>query len=547
MRVYDDLRPAFPDRRDWALPTVLRRRTEQNPEAVYLDVPEEERRWTYAETLATAENVARALLVDGAPGDRLLVMARNSSAFVFSWLGSAMAGMIEVPVNTSYKGDFLTHQVRTSRPRWAVVDDDLAERFVATAQECADIERFYVVDHGAADTALKALRAAGWRAQRWDELTREHEGDLPEVAPDDQASIFFTSGTTGPSKGVAMPHAQMFFFAAETACLTRLTSADTTMAATPLFHGNAQFMSAYPALAAGARFVLRTRFSASRWIDQIRDSGVTVTNLVGVMMDFVDKQPPRPDDRDNVLRCVYSAPTPSSIVDGFRERFGIEAVVDAFGLTETSAPILSPYGEERPPGAAGLAADEWFDVRLVDPDTDEEVPVGEVGELVVRPRRPWICSTGYYGMPERTVEAWRNLWFHTGDALRRDEQGWYYFVDRYKDALRRRGENISSFEVEQAVQGHPAVSECAVVAVAADSEGGEDEVLACVVVTGDVGAEELWEWSGTRLPDFAVPRYLRFVADLPKTPSEKVRKAVLRSDGVTPGTHDRNAAGHGAG
>ena len=201
------------------------------------------------------------------------------------------------------------------------------------------------------------------------------------------------------------------------------------------------------------------------------------------MMDFAWKQAPRENDRDNVLRCVYAAPTASTYVEQFKERYGIEAFVDAFGLTETCAPIMSPYGEPRPPGAAGLQNKEWFDIRLVDPETDREVEVGEVGELVVRPVHPWTASNGYYNMPEKTVETWRNLWFHTGDALRRDEDGWYYFIDRYKDALRRRGENISSYEVEQAILGHPAVVECAVIGVPADQEAGEDEVLAVVVAS----------------------------------------------------------------
>ena len=474
MRTYKDLRPAFPNREDWALPTVLRHRAAQAPDAIYLDTPEEGRRWTYAETLATAEKVGRSLLAHGEPGDRVLIMARNSSAFIFTWLGSAMAGMVEAPINTAYKGDFLTHQVRVARPRWAVIDAELADRFTDVADEIEDIERFWVIDNGDVDQAIDKLRKAGWQAERWEDLTVDRDGELPEVSPRSLASIFFTSGTTGPSKGVAMPHAQMFFFAAETACLTRLTDKDAAMAVTPLFHGNAQFMSAYPALISGARFVLRSRFSASRWIDQIRESQVTVTNFIGVMMDFVYKQPRRPDDADNPLRCIFAAPTASSILEDFKKRFGIEAFVEVFGLTETSAPILSPYGEDRPAGAAGLVADDWFDVRLVDPETDEEVPVGEVGELVVRPKVPWITSLGYYGMPEKTAEAWRNLWFHTGDALRRDEEGWFYFVDRYKDALRRRGENISSYEVEQAILGYKSVVECAVVAVPADRV---DEVM----------------------------------------------------------------------
>jgi crotonobetaine/carnitine-CoA ligase len=215
------------------------------------------------------------------------------------------------------------------------------------------------------------------------------------------------------------------------------------------------------------------------------------------------------------------------------QRFGVEAFVDAFGLTETCAPIISPYGEIRPPGAAGLLASDWFEARLVDPDTDEEVPVGTIGELVVRYRHPWTCSLGYYGMPEKTAEAWRNLWFHTGDALRRDEDGWYYFVDRYKDALRRRG--------EQVLLAHPAVVECAVIGVSAGVEAGEDEVMAVVVLdrSTTASAAELWTFCEGKIPSFAIPRFVRCVDALPKTPSEKVRKSELRVSGVTSDTHDR--------
>jgi carnitine-CoA ligase len=289
--------------------------------------------------------------------------------------------------------------------------------------------------------------------------------------------------------------------------------------------------------------VVRSKFSASRWAAQLREHQVTVTNLIGVMMDFVWKQPAAPDDADNVLRCVYAAPTAFSILEGFMKRFGVEAFVDAFGLTETCAPILSPYGEIRPPGAAGLLASDWFEARLVDPDTDQEVPVGQLGELVVRYKHPWTCSLGYYGMPDKTAEAWRNLWFHTGDALRRDQDGWYYFVDRYKDALRRRGENISSYEVEQAILAHPAVHECAVIGVAAGVEAGEDEVMAVITTAEPVPAEqtatEIWDWCQGRIPAFAIPRFIRFTDALPKTPSEKIRKAELRQAGVTEDTFDR--------
>lgn len=541
-RHYTDQDPIFPDRADWALPTILRTHAAARPDATYLDAPEEALTWTYAEALASAERVARAFLDAGAvPGDRVLIMAANSSRFVRTWLGTALGGLVEVPLNTAYEHEFLAHQVDTVQARWAVIEDRYAERMAAIAPRCS-VERFWVIDTGRLDEALAALRAQGWEAGVWDALEDGGDAELPVVGPRDLASIFFTSGTTGPSKGVAMPHSHMYFFADETVALTQLTAADTYFTATPLFHGNAQFMAAYPALVVGGRVVVRSRFSASGWIGQIRESGATVTNLVGAMMDFVYKQPPKPDDADNRLRCIFAAPTAFSIADDFKARFGLETFVELFGLTETSAPIIAPYGAPRPPGAAGLLNARWFDVRLVDPDTDEEVPVGAVGELTVRPLTPWTCSLGYYNMPEKTVEAWRNLWFHTGDALRRDEEGWYYFVDRFKDALRRRGENISSYEVEQGLLSSPDVLECAVIGVPAGFDGGEDEVMAVVVpATPARDPAALWAHCEQRLPKFAVPRFIRFVDALPKTPSEKVRKAALRDDGITADAFDRDA------
>ncbi len=544
MQSYRELVPTFADRTDWAMPTVLRERAASHGDRTYLDAPEEGRRWTYAETLAAAERVAGGLISAGMqPGDRLVLLTPNSSTMVFSYLGCALAGGVQVPINTAYRGSFFEHQVRTVEARFAVTTSELAERFLESASACGTVEVVWVLGTEEEVTALRdAASDLHFRIEPADALLAAPPPPaFPEVASTDLASVFFTSGTTGPSKGVMMPHAQMHFFAEEVVSLTRLTDDDTYMTVTPLFHGNAQFMAAYPAMVAGAGLVLRSRFSASRWVDQLRDGGVTVTNFVGVMMDFVYKQPARADDAENPLRCVFAAPTAWSILDDFTARFGVEAFVEVFGLTETSAPILTPYGAQRPPGAAGLEASDWFEVRLVDPETDEEVPVGEVGELVVRPRLPWTCSLGYYGMPEKTAEAWRNLWFHTGDGLRRDEDGWFYFVDRLKDALRRRGENISSYEVEQAILGADAVLECAVIAVPAEFDAGEDEVMAVLVTDGSITPDEVWQLCDRRLPDFTVPRYLRFMDALPKTPSEKVQKAELRALGLEGQVFDRRA------
>jgi len=539
MLTYNDFVPTVPDRRSWTLPQVLKWRAGTHSERIFLDVPGDGVRMSFAETYEVAQHIASGLLERGhEPGDRLIIMMGNNAEYLLAWLGSSLAGMAEVPINTAYRGTFLEHQVSTVGPTGAVVSPDMAERLLESAAACATVRRVYVVgstpEEAAVDRAVIDLRAAGFLAEPFDVLRTAPRYPLPEIRPQDLAAVFFTSGTTGLSKGVSMSHSHLYFFADEGVSLVQLSDQDVYLSVGPLFHGNAQFLAAYPALITGARFVLREKFSASRWSAWIRESGATVTNLVGVMSDFLWKQPPAPNDSDNALRCVWAVPNPSNIATEFKQRFGIAELVENFGLTEIAMPILTPYGAQRPRGAAGLAVADWYDVRLVDPETDEEVATGEVGELVVRPHVPWTTSLGYFGMPEKTADALRNCWFHTGDGLRRDENGWYYFVDRLKDAIRRRGENISSYEVEQALLAHPGIVECAVVGVPAGGSADEDEVMAVVVRDPrvEVMPEELWVWCDDAMPSFAVPRYLRFTDELPKTPSGKLQKKSLRDAGT---------------
>lgn len=528
---YREMRHTFADWRDWTVASALRERARTHPEKVYIDVPDHGVSLTFAETLARAQEIAGALLELASPQDRVVVFAPNSAEVLLSWLGASLAGMVHVPINTAYSGSFLEHQVRTTAPRVAVLDAALAARFEPANPAYASIERFYVLGEGAdAEAAIAALTDAGRRAAPFASL-RGRLDDPPPVRAQDLAAIFFTSGTTGLSKGVMMSHAQITFFADQGASLTRLTDEDVYMSVGPLFHGNGLFLGALPALLVGARYVLRERYSASRWIDQVRDCRATVTNLVGVMMEWTFKQPERPDDAENELRCVFTVPTPSSIVGEFARRFGVEAFVENYGMTEVSMPIMSPYGVERPPGAAGKLVDEYFEVRLVDPETDVEVPLGEVGECIVRAKRPWTICSGYFNMPEQTIAAQRNLWFHSGDGLRRDADGWFYFVDRLKDSIRRRGENISSHEVEQALLGHRAIVQCAAVAAPADGEASEDDLAIFVVAAADaqLSVEEVREWCRERLPAFALPDYVELLDKLPLTPSGKVRKVELRA------------------
>jgi crotonobetaine/carnitine-CoA ligase len=270
-----------------------------------------------------------------------------------------------------------------------------------------------------------------------------------------------------------------------------------------------------------------------------RHPGRTEPSL-GVMTEFILRQPARPQDAQNALRIVLGVPAPPSLVPTFRDRFGCQ-MLEAYGMTEVNIPLYFPLDALPRDGSCGKVYHRYFAVRVVNPGTDEELPHGEIGEIVVRPREPFAFSLGYHAMPERTVEAWRNFWFHTGDAGRRDADGYFYFVDRIKDCIRRRGENISSYEIESVLTSHAAVAEAAAVAVKSEITGGEDEVKVCLVLKrgAQVTFEALADHCLPRMPAFAVPRYFELLDKLPRTPTEKIQKALLRATGVTPTTWDR--------
>jgi len=542
---YPPLRLAFPDRRDWIFSAVLAYRARWAPDRPFLQYATEAP-LTYGEVDRRVNRLAGGLRALGvAPGDRVLVMLPTSIEFLLVWWAANRIGAIEVSVNNAYKGYFLEHLVNNSGGRVMVVAREFLEVVRASEERLAGLETLVVLD-GAEPAPAVAPRFARLRILAFRELptSREDSPDVP-LSPRDLCAIFYTSGTTGPAKGVTMPNAQCHLAAESCVNLTRLTADDVYLVTTPLYHANAPLMQVYPALVAGARAVLLPRFSATEWLAQARATGATVTNLLGVMMDFLFRLPAGPGDRDHRLRVVLGQPAPAAIAEAFRERFGLERVLEYYGMTEIGIVTMMPWDAVRP-GSCGVAVSEWFDLRIADPETDEERPPGEVGELLVRPKAPWAFSQGYWGMPERTLEALRNVWYHTGDGLRRDADGYFYFVDRMRDVIRRRAVNISSFDVETVIGGHPAVAECAAVAVPSEFAGGEDEVKICLVLRegASIAPEDFLGWCEDRLPHFAVPRYVAIVAELPKTPSNKVQKYRLRETGVGGATWDRVKAGY---
>jgi len=542
MQTYDDFADftfEWDDQEDWLLPTVLEAQASERADETFLQWETTDTEVTFAETNRIVNRLAHGLRNAGIEkGDHVLLMLPNSLEYLYLWFALSKIGAVEVPVNTSYKEDTLTHVANLTEAEFGIFHDSFLSRVLDVEDDLAALERIAVLgDETAEDTSDSDLGVLTYHDLRSEDETNP-DADLHF---DDVASIIMTSGTTGPSKAIQKTYSHQYFFSEQCRNLVQLTDDDVYMTGNPLFHSNAQVLVVFPALIAGATVCLFERFTASGWVDRLNETGATVCNFLGSMMDFVYQQPERNIDDQNDLRCLFAAPTAYGIKDEFEERYGIEYTTEVIGTTETCMPVLAPYGVERPEGAAGLLLDEYFDVQLVDPETDEPVETGTMGEYTIRPEIPSIMTPGYYGMPEKTVDAMKNCWFHTGDGLRRDEDGWFYFVDRMGDTLRRRGENISTYEVEQPLLEHPAVQEVAVVGEKAQEEGGEDEVKAWVVFEEGKEAtpEELIKWSNDRMPYFMIPRYLEFVEELPKTENEKIQKAKLREWGNSEETWDR--------
>jgi crotonobetaine/carnitine-CoA ligase len=532
------------DKTGWVVGDVLSRQGQARPDTPFVQF-EDGDPYTFGSMDESAHRVANAMASLGVHhGDRVLVMVPNSIEFLQAWFGINRLGAVLVPINTAYKGAFLVHVINNAGAGVMVVDQEYVPFVQAIETQVPRLETVIVVDTSGAESTAPVFNRL--RVQPFQSLL-QHPA-TPVQAPvsyRDIGAIMYTSGTTGPSKGVLMPHAHLYLFGYNKVHAIRLTSEDVYYCCMPLFHGNALFMQVYSSLIVGCKLVLARSFSASRWLDDIRRSQATVTNTLGVMTEFIYRQPPRPEDRDHRLRVLVAVPIAPEWGKDFQQRFGTK-LLEAYGMTEVNIPTYMPYDVGLRNNSCGKVLEDWFEMQIVDPDTDEKLPPNTVGEIVVRPKQPWCFMIGYNAMPEKTVEAWRNFWFHTGDAGTCDEEGYFYFIDRIRDCIRRRGENISSYEVEQVLNDHPAVAESAAVAVKSDIAGGEDEVKACIVLRPDMQVEPLalLDYCQEHMPYFAVPRYLEFVDTLPKTPTEKIQKHKLREIGITSTTWDREAVGY---
>lgn len=485
-------------------------------------------------------------------GDKVAIVMDNCPEFLFLWFGLSKLGAVEVPINTAHKGDLLTYMLDKSDCRMLVVHSQYLDRVEPVLPDTPKIETVVVLGKAVGDQpsavsdedgarALERVVKLGKRVVDWAKvIDNDGKYEPVDVQWSDPFIIMFTSGTTGPSKGSVMPHNYALHMGEIISESAQYDEQDCLYNALPLFHGNAQLLSTMPALMSGARMVLAERFSASKFWDDVRRYGCTEFNYIGSILSILYKAEPKPDDADNPLRVVLGGGAPMNIFHEIEQRFGV-TIIEGYGMSEIGLPLMNTVAN-RKPATCGKPHRDYV-VRLVD-DNGVEVGPNTPGELLIRPLKPYCMLLEYYNMPEKTVEAWRDLWYHTGDYLYYDEDGYFHFVDRKKDALRRRGENISSYEVEKIINSHPAVLESAAVAV--KSEMGEDEVMVCLTLKPGqtLSPEELTAYCEDRMAYFMIPRYLRIMEALPRTATQRVEKYRLREEGVTPDTWDREKAGY---
>jgi crotonobetaine/carnitine-CoA ligase len=489
--------------------------------------------WSYAEAHDAAARFAGTLRSAGVKaGDRVALICSNRIEFLQVTLGCAWLGAVAVPINVASRGPQLQHILANCGAKLLVIEAAHADNLAMLDPGRLAVETIWLIGE-TIDVRLGAAKALPMPP-----------GTAPitpaAVRPDDLALILYTSGTTGPSKGVCCPQAQYFWWAVNTASLLQIETGDVLCTSLPLFHTNA-LNTFYQALLTGSTVHYEKRFSASGYFPSLVNSKATVTYLLGAMVPILLSRPVTPEESAHTARIALAPGVPAQFHEPFTRRTGIR-LLDGWGSTETNFAIGTTIGQQKP-GLMGPVFD-GFGARVVG-DDGRETADGTAGELVVRTDEPLAFAHEYFAMPDKTAEAWRDGWFHTGDRVVREPGGYFRFVDRLKDAIRRRGENISSFEVEQVLLSHDAVANAAAFPV--KSPLAEDEVMAAIILHPGrtLGPAELIEFCTPRLPYFAVPRYLEFVGELPATESGKVQKYKLRERGITGDTWDREAASGG--
>lgn len=523
------------------IPELLLRRLESDPDSQYLDVCGDT--VTAAEVYDIASRLAGAFVSMGvSKGDRVATLIENSIEAVYAWWGIVLAGGIAVPINTAYKGEYLRHQLADSGSRVVVVASEFFDRLEVVAPSVDSLQHVVVI--GDSLTPI-----SGTSTSRWSELlTAEANAPSLTTKPSDLGTFIYTGGTTGLSKGCMLSHNYHEALTRQIGICWERTAEDVVWTPLPLFHFNAITTAVLGPLVFGGRSAIYRRFSVSNFWPEMNRVGATITSTLGTMAYLLAHDVDRPEmprsgapEANTSLRLLGAAPMPVEVDDIMKNRFGLKTFSAAYGVTEASLISWQPPGGYNKPNAAGVINDEYFDVRIFD-DDDNEMPRGSRGEIVIRPKRPEVMFAGYWGRPEVTVETSRNWWYHTGDVGIIDEENFLFFVDRKADYLRRRGENIASFEVESIIMGHGQIADVAVHAVPSPLTEDDLKITATLVDGATVTEEELFLWCVEQLPYFALPRYIEFRNELPRSPVGRVLKRELRDEGATPTSWDLEAS-----
>ena len=504
---------------DRVISHVLRESANAQPDHPFILHRDE--RYTYAQVERLSTRLAHGLRKWGLEkGARVALVLDNSPAYVLTLFAVAKLGALNVPINTAARGELLRYYIEDARCTHLIVQDAYCE-----------VLRGAIPD---SSLPLAVLGAEVVGSPSWAELMAGGEGREERsldvvVNAWDPWLILYTSGTTGPSKGSLCPHAHSLSIGRTQSHRMQLTPADRLYACLPLFHGNALNYSTLTALWSRSTIALEDRFSARRFWADIQKYAATQFNAMMIITSILEKLPVTPEEQNNSVRIAALVPPPTNRRQ-LEERWGLK-IISQYALSEACpVAVLGPGEAYDKPRTSGRINDEMVEVRIVD-ENDNELPRGQPGEIVLRTRQPWTMFSGYFGKPEATLAAWRNLWFHTGDRAYVDQDGYLIFVDRVKDAIRRRGENISAYEIEMILKGHESIVEVAAVPV--PSELGEDEVAVYVVTSGSGMSEtELIKFAVEKMAYYMVPRYVQFVDDLPRTPSQKIAKHVLRAQAL---------------
>jgi carnitine-CoA ligase len=517
---------------------ALRRAVEKKGPQVWLDFMGE--LFSYADIDRLSTRLGNSLTGLGvSSGDTVVTFLDNSPDAIICMIAIMKLGAVNVPINTGYRGEFLRHQVNDSGAKLVIAESDYAERIIEIADALADVKLLLYRGEEPEITGSH-LPSAPLR-----EYLGADETPIPvAVRPSDLACLIYTSGTTGPAKGCMVSHNFMCNLARQNNEIFAVTSEDTFWTCLPLFHLNAIATSILASLLACAKVAVVPRFSVTNFWPEIVRSRATISSVLGTMATLIAKAPDTEASRAayRQIRVAQGAPWPPDVALKWKERFGIQTEVAArlFGITEACVVTQVSVYEAVPPGSSGKRS-RYFDVRIVD-DNDNELPPGVPGEVVCRPRMPHIMFEGYWRRPDATQSVMRNMWMHMGDIGKFDENGYFYFVDRKKDYLRRRGENISSFEMEATFAAHPELQEVAVHAVLSDLSEDDIKVTAVLRTGASLTEEGLCRWCLDKVPYFAVPRYIEFRSELPKNPVGRVLKYQLRDEGATPATWDFDKA-----